>query len=79
MQALSATAVTALILFVADQLLNAGRYSEVVADALVQVGLLVGINDQKPAARPAGASVARRWYDAAATSAGALGRTLSKD
>jgi hypothetical protein len=44
MQALSATAVAALILFVADQFLNAGRYSEVFADALKQVGMLVGIN-----------------------------------
>jgi hypothetical protein len=42
---------------------HAGRYSEVVADALMQVGLLVGINVQKPAARPAGASVARRGRD----------------
>jgi hypothetical protein len=44
MQAFGATAVAALILYVADQFLNAGRYSEVVADALKQVGLLVGIN-----------------------------------
>jgi hypothetical protein len=44
MQAFGATAIAALILYVADQFLNAGRYSEVVADALKQVGLLVGIN-----------------------------------
>jgi hypothetical protein len=44
MQAFGATAVAALILYVADQFLNAGRYSEVVVDALKQVGLLVGIN-----------------------------------
>jgi hypothetical protein len=44
MQTFGATAVAALILYVADQFLNAGRYSEVVADALKQVGLLVGIN-----------------------------------
>ena len=43
MQALSATAFAALILFVADQFLNARRYFEVVADALMQVGLLVGM------------------------------------
>jgi hypothetical protein len=44
MQALSATAVATLILFVADQFLNAGRYSEVVAHALKHAALLVGID-----------------------------------
>jgi hypothetical protein len=44
MQIFGATAVAALILFFADQMLNAGRYSEVAAHALKQAGLLVGIN-----------------------------------
>jgi hypothetical protein len=44
MQTFGATAVAVLILFVVDQFLNAGRYSEVVADLLKQLGQLVGIN-----------------------------------
>jgi hypothetical protein len=40
----SAVAVAVVILYVVDQLLNAGRYSEVVADALIQVGSAVGIH-----------------------------------
>jgi hypothetical protein len=44
MRGLGATAVAAVILFIVDQLLNAGRYSEVVADALIQVGSIVGVH-----------------------------------
>jgi hypothetical protein len=44
MQALGGTAVAALILFVADQLLNAGRYSDVAADILRHTCGLVGIH-----------------------------------
>jgi hypothetical protein len=44
MQIFGATGVAALILFVADQFLNAGRYSEVAAHALKHAALLVGID-----------------------------------
>ena len=44
MRFFGATAVAVLILFVADQFLDEGRYSAIVADALKQVGQLVGIN-----------------------------------
>ena len=44
MQIFGATGVATLILFVADQMLNAGRYSEVAAHVLKQAGLLVGID-----------------------------------
>jgi hypothetical protein len=43
-QALGATAIATLVLYVADQLLWAGRCSDVVVDALKQVGLAVGIH-----------------------------------
>jgi hypothetical protein len=44
MRGISAAAVAAVILFIVDQLLNAGRYSEVIADALIQVGSIVGVH-----------------------------------
>jgi hypothetical protein len=44
MKALGGTAFAALILFAADQLLNAGRYSEVVAALLRQACGAVGIH-----------------------------------
>jgi hypothetical protein len=44
MQIFGATGVATLILFVADQFLTAGQYSEVAAHALKQVGHLVGID-----------------------------------
>ena len=44
MRPFGATAVATIILYVADQFLNAGRYSDVVADALKHIGLLVGIH-----------------------------------
>jgi hypothetical protein len=44
MKTLGATAVAAVALYVADQFLDEGRYSAIVADALKQVGQLVGIN-----------------------------------
>jgi hypothetical protein len=44
MQIFGATGVATLILFVADQMLNAGRYSEVAAHVLKQAGLLFGID-----------------------------------
>jgi hypothetical protein len=43
MQVLSATAVAVVTLFIVDQLLNAGRYSEVVVAALIQAGSIVGV------------------------------------
>jgi len=43
MQIFGATGVATLILYVADQFLNAGQYSEVAAHALKQVGHLVGV------------------------------------
>jgi hypothetical protein len=43
MRGLGATAVAAVILYIVDQLLNAGRYSEVVAEALTHVGSIVGV------------------------------------
>jgi hypothetical protein len=43
MRGVGATAVAAVILFIVDQLLNAGRYSEVVADALIQVESIIGV------------------------------------
>jgi hypothetical protein len=43
MRVLGATAVAVVTLFIVDQFLNAGRYSEVVADALIQVGSIVGV------------------------------------
>jgi hypothetical protein len=44
MRGIGAAAVAAVILFIVDQLLNAGRYSEVVANALIQVGSIVGVH-----------------------------------
>jgi hypothetical protein len=44
MKTLGATAVAAVALYVADQFLAEGRYFEIVADALKQVGQSVGIN-----------------------------------
>jgi hypothetical protein len=44
MRGLGAAAVAVVILFVVDQLLNAGLYSEVVAEALIQVGSIVGVH-----------------------------------
>jgi hypothetical protein len=44
MQIFGATGVATLILFVADQFLNAGQFSEIAAHALKQVGHLVGID-----------------------------------
>jgi hypothetical protein len=44
MRGIGAAAVAAIILFVVDQFLNAGRYSEVVADALIHVGSIVGVH-----------------------------------
>jgi hypothetical protein len=44
MQTFGATAVASLILFVADQFLHAGQYSEVAAHALRLVGHLVEID-----------------------------------
>jgi hypothetical protein len=44
MRFFGATAVAVLILFVADQFLTEGRYFEIVADALNQIGQSVGIN-----------------------------------
>ena len=49
MRGIGATAVAAVILFIVDQLLNAGRYSEVVANALIQVGSIAGIHVQRSA------------------------------
>jgi hypothetical protein len=43
MRGIGAGAVAAVILFIVDQLLNAGRYSEVIADALIQAGSVVGV------------------------------------
>jgi hypothetical protein len=43
MKILGATAVAALALYVTDQFLTEGRYFEIVADALKQVGQFVGI------------------------------------
>jgi hypothetical protein len=43
MRAVGATAVAVFILFVVDQFLNAGRYSEVIAATLIQVGSIVGV------------------------------------
>jgi hypothetical protein len=43
MQFFGATAVAVLILFVADQFLNDGRYSGVAADVLRHAAMLVGI------------------------------------
>jgi hypothetical protein len=44
MQFLGATAVAVVTLFIVDQFLNAGRYSKVVADVLVQAGSIVGVH-----------------------------------
>jgi hypothetical protein len=43
MRGIGAAAVAAAILYTMDQLLNAGRYSEVVAVALIQIGSIVGV------------------------------------
>lgn len=43
MRGIGAAAVAAVILFIVDQLLNAGRYSEVVANVLIQAGSIVGV------------------------------------
>jgi hypothetical protein len=43
MRVLGATAVAVVTLYIVDQFLNVGRYSEVVADALIQVGSIVGV------------------------------------
>ena len=43
MRFLGATAVALVTLFIVDQFLNAGRYSEVVASVLVQAGSIVGV------------------------------------
>jgi len=43
MRGLGATAVAVVTLFIVDQFLNAGRYSEVVVAALIQVGSIVGV------------------------------------
>jgi hypothetical protein len=44
MRGIGAAAVAAVILFIVDQLLNAGRYSEVVANVLIQVGSIAGVH-----------------------------------
>jgi hypothetical protein len=44
MRGIGAAAVAAVILFIVDQLLNAGRYSEVVANVLIQVESIVGVH-----------------------------------
>jgi hypothetical protein len=44
MQALGATAVATVILYVADQFLNSGRYFEVAANVLKQAGWSIGIH-----------------------------------
>jgi hypothetical protein len=44
MQALGATAIATVILYLADQFLNAGRYSEVAINILKQVGWSIGIH-----------------------------------
>jgi hypothetical protein len=43
MRFLGATAVALVTLFIVDQFLNAGRYSEVVAAVLVQAGSIVRV------------------------------------
>jgi hypothetical protein len=43
MRFFGATAVALVTLYVVDQFLNAGRYSEVVAEVLIQVGSIVGV------------------------------------
>jgi hypothetical protein len=43
MRSLGATAVALVTLFIVDQFLNAGRYSEVVASVLVQAGSVVRV------------------------------------
>jgi hypothetical protein len=49
MQALGATVVAALILYVADQILCDGRYSGVVIEALKQAALSLGIHGRDSA------------------------------
>ncbi len=44
MQIFGATGIATLILYVADQFLSAGYYTEVAAHVLKQAGHLVGIN-----------------------------------
>jgi hypothetical protein len=44
MRGIGAAVVAAGILFTMDQLLNAGRHSEVVVGALIQVGSIVGVH-----------------------------------
>ena len=44
MQAFGATAVAVVVLLFVDQLLNGGRYSEVVLAVLAQVGSLLGVH-----------------------------------
>jgi hypothetical protein len=43
MRFFGATAVALVTLYVVDQFLNAGRYSEVVADVLIRAGSIVGV------------------------------------
>jgi hypothetical protein len=44
MRILGATAVALVTLFIVDQFLNAGRYSEVVASALILIGSIAGVH-----------------------------------